>query len=138
MTWQETQDISAYRPWAPGDGLNCKMINRATQGVPCGPPVISRDRTNAGRYGTSRDIEVICQHHVASRFIHGGIGKMNAELERDAREAVIAAHWDEYVAEKELRRAAMIAEALAMIPDELRPLIEAGLAAHAAAEAARP
>lgn len=124
------RDLGTFRAWAPGDGLQCWLINRAAQGVPCGPPVVTQQRPGRPR------VQVFCRFHLASRFIYGGVGRIASEMDREAREAVLAAHWDEYLTERAQRLDALHAELIAAIPEEFRPLVEAGMAAHVEPEGA--
>lgn len=131
-------DTQSYRAWKPGDGLLCNLHGRAARDVPCGPPVVSRviEDKPAGR-GARKRPEVLCVNHLASRFIRGGIGILNAELDREAREAVLAAHWDEYLAERAKRRGQLHEQIAAAVPEEFRPLVREGLAAHEQAQEGR-
>lgn len=112
-----------WSPWQPGDGLQCSNINRAAAGHPCGPPVLVR---------RGRTRRLLCETHVATEFVRGGLGVSNAEAEKQARETVLLNHWDEYQSELQRRRAEALADVLAAIPDSLRPMVEKGLAAHSA------
>jgi hypothetical protein len=62
--------------------------------------------------------------------VRGGLGGANAEAEKQARETVLLNHWDEYQDELQRRRDKAVAEVLAAIPANLRPMVEKGLAAH--------
>lgn len=112
-----------WRAWQPGDGLQCSESRSASAGIPCGPPVLLR-------IGRSR--RVLCENHLASQFLRGGLGRANAEAEKQARETVLMNHWDEYQIELKQRRAEALAEALAAVPASFRPMVEKGLAAHEA------
>ena len=126
-------ELAELRAWQPGDGLHCSLSTRAAQGFPCGPPVITREHeVSASGRRTSRRTEVVCQNHLAARFIDGGLGKVNAGIECMAREAVLAAHWQEYLDEVARRRAAAVSGVFDAIPAELHPLVEIGLAQHIA------
>ena len=113
-----------WRPWQPGDGLHCSHRQR---GADCGLPVLVGTPLAQSRRVQRR---ILCEIHVAGFFIGGGLARAYAEADRQARETVLFAYWDEYQRDVVARKAKALAEALSGIPDELRPLIERGLAAR--------
>lgn len=129
MTASDTSE--GYRSWQPGDGMRCSLANRAAEGFPCGPPVLTQVKQHVavGRK-TAMKTTVICKNHVASRFIPGGLGVINAQAERKAREAVLASHWDEYQEARRAARETLSADLLAGVPEEFRSMVAAGLTAH--------
>lgn len=126
----------SIREWEPGDGLLCRWSAKSLA-VPCGEPVavVQRRRTDTsyrpGRYG--KEVErfhhsVVCSLHAAEvvrQFVTDQTDARNpigivTEAQRIAREAVIAAHWDEYQRAVAANVEAAKDEALAHLPESFR------------------
>jgi hypothetical protein len=123
-----------FRAWRPGDGIRCTYTHRAADGIPCGPPVVvvTADLERVGRVVTRRTT-LLCSNHLVSRFAPGGqaMGQLTARRDREAREAVLAAHWEEYQVERDKRTAVILEQLAAAVPDEYRQMVADGLQAHA-------
>ncbi|MDL9938722.1 hypothetical protein QSJ18_18400 [Gordonia sp. ABSL1-1] len=66
---------------------------------------------------------VVCADHLAAQFSGSSVGELNAEAEESARQQVIAAHWDEYVAALEDRRTELRDISLDALPESIAQAI---------------
>lgn len=119
------------RAWQAGDGLMCSS-RTARSKVSCGPPIaVLKTRTTTSRSWSARDPQyqirnyLMCEHHVANTLSGAGykVPGITTEADKEAREAVLAAHWDEYQDELARRVIQKRDEQLAKLPDSLRQAI---------------
>lgn len=118
---RSTTDI---RVWVPGDGLFCSSRTTRSK-VPCTVPVAVVRRTlkdGGRRWNPEVRHSNACEHHVANILAEAGYSKpgITTDADKEAREAVLAAHWEEYQAELMRRVEAKRDEQLAKLPDSLR------------------
>lgn len=121
---EKTVEIQA---WAAGDGLTCSHKNGRAR-VSCGAPVATMNTSTVeGGWrpsGPTRRIRtmVICEHHVANTLSGAGyrIAGITTEADKEAREAIIAAHWDDYQIELHRRVAENREAQLSKLPESLR------------------
>lgn len=119
------------RRWFPGDGLYCSYGNHQRR-EPCGKPVAASKTINpegnrrfSGGVGSRMEYypkvtnRILCAAHLASLFALSP-GETRAQAEREAREELIAEHWDEYQASYKARIAAKREEQVNKIPESLR------------------
>lgn len=119
------------RAWQAGDGLMCSS-RTARSKVSCGPPVVAMlTRTIENRWNRGDDPKyqirryLMCEHHVANTLSGAGykVPGITTEADKEAREAVLAAHWDEYQSELARRVIQKREEQLSKLPDSLRQAI---------------
>ncbi|MGP5014668.1 hypothetical protein ACTXJX_12700 [Glutamicibacter ardleyensis] len=120
------------RAWKPGDGMTCSHRTSRAK-VSCGAPValVKRVTTSIG-YRSPRipEVEVrrtvVCSHHVANVIKGAGyaITGITTDAEKEAREAVLAAHWEEYQKEFATRVKAKRDGYLEKLPESLRVAFE--------------
>lgn len=130
----------SIREWEPGDGLLCRWSARSLA-VPCGEPVavIQTRRMETsyrpGRYG--KEVErfhhsVVCSLHAAEvirQYVTEQTDARNpvgivTEAQRIAKEAVIAAHWDEYQQAVKAHVDDAKREALSHLPESFRKYVD--------------
>ena len=112
------------KAWEPGDGLHCSSKNMARR-LPCTAPVAVVRTIEPNSRGMQYPLEVrtrvVCRSHLAGM---AGKAPLGADVEKRAREAVLAAHWDEYQAEIVKQRGIAEQTRLASLPDFLREAAE--------------
>lgn len=119
------------REWRPGDGTDCSHRHYRRK-LQCGAPValLLTINPNPGPYAPARVIRRVCASHLVQTAINDYRSEWNMpavrqRAEKAAREAVIAAHWDEYAAESEARIEQALAEQLAQLPEFVRKIFTA-------------
>lgn len=109
-----------YKVWQPGDGLHCTYQTHEARNAPCTRPVAVRWRTT--NQGKERR-EVVCAMHI----LDGNVSGLSADAEREAAEAIIAAHYDEYRTLVRKLADEKVDQAVAEVPEELRALARAAV-----------
>lgn len=125
----DSRTITEVRAWEPGDGLFCSSRSSRSK-IACTVPVAVFRRTlkqGGGRWNPEVRHSNACEHHVANILAEAGYKKpgITTVADKEAREAVIAAHWDEYQAELTKRVEAAREEHLGKLPTALREAIAA-------------
>lgn len=122
---EDHRSKTSIRAWEPGDGLYCShRTNRAK--TPCTAPVAVK-KTVLKSGGSKWNPEVrtynICGLHLAQAMTGLGGPGITAEADKAAREAVLAAHWDEYQAELAKRVDEKRMEGLSRLPHAIQEAI---------------
>lgn len=116
------------RAWMAGDGLSCSF-RTARSKISCGAPVAvlktvvsDRDWRRGGEDRKRVRTSLVCEHHIANTLSGAcyRVAGITTEADKEAREAILAAHWEEYQ-EELVRRVKEKKEAqLSKLPDSLR------------------
>lgn len=126
---EDHTSVTDIRAWEPGDGLFCSSRTSRSK-VPCTVPVavIRRKFKDGGRKWNPeiRNFNA-CEHHVANTLAEAGYKNpgITTVADKEAREAILAAHWDEYQAELAKRIEAGKEAQLSKLPTALRDAITA-------------
>lgn len=115
------------REWRPGDGTHCAFA-RMQRKEPCGPPVAVQDTLNLNPSSLPARIRRnICAEHLAGQLTTDGKTRRDAiaKAEKVAREAVVAAHWDEYKAAYTAELDRQRDELLGAVPEAIRDVLRA-------------
>lgn len=126
---EDSRSFTEVRAWEPGDGLFCSSRTVRSK-IPCTVPVAVIRRTLKGggaRWNPEVRHSNACEHHVANVLAEAGYKNpgITTVADKEAREAVVAAHWGEYQAELTKRIEAKKEEQLGKLPTSLREAISA-------------
>ena len=126
---EDHRSFTDVRAWEPGDGLFCSSRTSRSK-VPCSVPVAVIRRTSKGgstKWNPEFRNSNACEHHVANVLAEAGYSRpgITTVADKEAKEAVLAAHWDEYQAELSKRIEAAREEQLGKLPTALREAIAA-------------
>lgn len=109
------------REWQPGDGLTCRYAKRSPKEIPCGPPVAAVTQLiSAVRRGDRYVTNVVCLNHLPGSVKPS---EVRTDADRAAREAVIVAHWDEYMEQLAAQVKRLQADRLSDLPQALQQLL---------------
>ena len=125
----------AVREWEPGDGVFCGWATRRSK-YECTEPVAVLRTIDTGGYRGSHRVRtrVLCARHLGETFrsyVGDNAGERNPQpltvrAEKAAREAILAAHWDEYQKTRQKYIEAAEAELVELVPEDLRRFLVAG------------